>query len=838
MALDFAKELNKEQLDVVLHGEGPCLVLAGAGSGKTRTITYRVAYLLEQGVKPENILLVTFTNKAAEEMKMRVERLMVNHGRGVLPYARTDGEGGYPRTFRISDRLDPAAAGQSAPTTKQRLPSALPWSGTFHHVAYRILRIYAPLFGYTNNFSVLDSDDSESLLKMCVKEVKASQDERRFPSASVIGAMISYARNAELPLDHVIETRFYQWIQVAEEIKMIGHAYTQRKKEANAMDFDDLLVNLLRLLSETTPLVPSLKAGGEPIATSPFKERLGEVSLANSPVLKKYATQFQYVLVDEYQDTNKIQASIIKQFSSVHKNILVVGDDAQSIYSFRAADIQNILGFGKQYPGAKIFKLETNYRSTQPILEVANSVIENNPHQYKKNLHVADRRGGVTPPLRDVRPALYPQIDQQSEAQFITKKIVEHIEKGTPREEIAVLFRAAHHSQMLEVELVQAGIEYEYRGGVRFFERAHIKDILSYLRVLNNLADTAAWLRVLMHEEGIGPAAAQKVIEAVRDLVRTNVGIDCNQYLPQVAEVGYQVLGGKAQVGWGNFVKIWNIVSNVGRGAVSAPITGVGDGDVGGVEGGETLPTGQAGPPLRRPAQLIQSLLQSPYREYLEGEFVDARDRLDDIKQLAVFAERYENLEEFLANTSLQESFRNIGNESLGRDAINRVSTDTGDKGKIVLSTIHQAKGLEWSVVFIINLSAGGFPNDRALREENGLEEERRLFYVAITRAKKHLFLTYPMARLRQDYGGQAGGTFGDFMSGPSMFLNEIEPGLLEDHSLLSTDHTVFNDPHADVRYVSEDEEYNSKLKKIQPTSASGLRRGKPGSFLADINDL
>ncbi len=696
--INFFAELNAEQFSVVEHGDGPCLVLAGAGSGKTRTIVYRVAYLLEQGVDPQHILLVTFTNKAANEMKERVRKLTMNN-----------------------EQLASIAA--------------LPWSGTFHHIAYRILRIYAPLLGYQNNFSVLDSDDSESILKLCIKEAK-SDDGKRFPSASVVAAMISYARNAEQAFEKVVEDRFYQWSQVLPELEVVSGLYAKRKKEANAMDFDDLLVNLSLLLND-------------------------------EKIRAKYAGQFRYVLVDEYQDTNRIQASIVRKFSSVHKNVLVVGDDAQSIYSFRAADIGNILNFTHEYPGAKIFKLETNYRSGAEILDVANSVIANNREQYKKILRAVHGHG--------IKPQLWPHIDQQSEASFIRKRIEKHLEDGVPANEIAVLFRASHHSQMLEVELVQAGIEYDYRGGVRFFERAHIKDILSYLRILNNLADTAAWLRVLMHEEGIGPAAAQKLIERIRSISNED----------EIVGLGETVLGAKAQIGWRNFVDIWNTMLET---------------------------------PKRAPAFLIEALLTSAYKEYLDAEFVDSRDRLEDIKQLALFAERYDSLEQFLADATLQESFRVIADENQEGQINNSQSKIESQKSKIILSTIHQAKGLEWTAVFIINLSAGAFPSERSLREENGIEEERRLFYVAVTRAKKFLYLTYPMA----------GGAFGDFMAGPSMFLNEIEPGLLEDHSLLSVNSTVLDDPDAGVSYVSDDDApFPSKPKKI-----------KPGSFLMDVDDL
>lgn len=672
--IDFSKELNQEQLAVVLMGEGPCLVLAGAGSGKTRVITYRVAYLLEQGVKPENILLLTFTNKAADEMIARVQKITHSSTR-------------------------------------------LPWAGTFHSVAYKILRLYAPLLGYKERFSILDSEDSESLLKACVKEHK-SPDEK-FPSAHILQNIISYARNAERTLDEVLEEKYPDWLPLQEKIKDIAVRYAQKKKEANAMDFDDLLVNFLLLLN-------------------------------NDEARQKYSEQFKYILVDEYQDTNKIQASIIDKLSSVHRNILVVGDDAQSIYSFRAAEIENILHFEKKYPDAKVFKLRVNYRSSQEILDLANNVIANNVRQYKKDLRTLKSSG--------VLPELHPRMDQASEAVFVAGKIKEHIDKGALPQELAVLFRASHHSQLLEMELMKRGIAYDYRGGLRFFERAHVKDILSYLRILNNLSDAAAWFRVLLKEEGIGPVAAQKLLEKIK------IG-----QVEEVEKSGWEILGEKAKAGWKNFVQIWQKL---------------------------------IGAPKDKPAEAIRAVLNSPYVEFLTNEYIDAPERKQDLEQLATFAEQYDNLEKFLAEATLQESF--------GRAQLNNARVEKGKR--VILSTIHQAKGLEWHTVFLINLASGGFPNSRALTEEGGLEEERRLFYVAITRAKENLFLTYPMA----------GGGAGDFMSGPSIFLSEISSGLLKDFSLLHYNTTVLDDEDADVHYVPEDKPL----------------RLKPGQFLRSIEDL
>ena len=673
--LDFTKELNQEQLAVVLQGDGPCLVLAGAGSGKTRVITYRVAHLLANAVKPEEILLVTFTNKASGEMLSRVQKITGHTER-------------------------------------------LPWAGTFHHVANKILRQYAPLLGYKNNFTILDTDDSEALIKLCVKEYKDEKMGKRFPSARVLKNIYSYARNAETTVDQVLDLRHPDWYVYAEKIKDIWGAYERRKKEANAMDFDDLLFNLLLLLNQ-------------------------------EKMQAKFSEQFRYILVDEYQDTNRLQSSLIQKLAVKHRNLLVVGDDAQSIYSFRAADIQNILRFEDVYPDAKIFKLETNYRSHQEILNLANDVIANNFKQLKKNLRTA---------LKQVeslnKPELYPEMDEAEEAQFVVKEIRRLKEKGVVSPEIAVLFRAASHAHRLEMELVKAGIAYDFRGGLRFFERAHVKDVLSYLRILTNLADTAAWMRVLLHEEGIGPTGANRIAAEVKRLVdsREVLGLD----LVGVSE--------KAKVGWNNFVNIFKTLITVG-------------------------PT---------PDKMIAALIDSPYRDYLDSEFIDADERIEDLEEMMGFASQYATVEDFLAEATLQESF------ILQKDR----TTDTKDK--IILSTIHQAKGLEWEAVFVINLTNGAFPNERALKEDGGLEEERRLFYVAVTRAKKYLYLSYPMEQ--KNWGGTAG---------PSIFLDEIDRDLIEDHSLLSSsNYTVLNDDG--VTYEAED----------QPI------RIKPGSLLRDIDDL
>jgi len=668
--IDFEKDLNKEQLEVVTKAEGPCLVLAGAGSGKTRTITYRVAYLLEKGVSPENILLVTFTNKAARVMIERVATL---------------------------------AAGVETQNFASLPRATLPWSGTFHHIAYRVLKKYATFLGYKNNFSVLDRDDSSNLIKQCLKEEGIDRTMKRFPSPAVLQSIISYARNAETIIEDVLNLKYEHFLPIADSIKHLASNYEKRKKAANVMDFDDLLLNWLLLLQQS--------------------EKIRE----------RHQDQFHHVLVDEYQDTNKIQASIIRIIAQKHRNLLVVGDDAQSIYSFRAADIKNILDFEKEYSNAKIFKLETNYRSTPDILNLANDVISNNVKQYKKELRSI---------LQSFAKPEAKSFDESTgEAIYVADKIEELIDEGSSPEKIAVLFRAARHSQALEMELMKRGIVYDYRGGIRFFERSHVKDVLAYLRILNNQTDEMAWRRVLGMQVGIGDATIELILRQVaRPLpIPLLCGGEGNIDLPA-----------RAGIGWNDFLQIYNKLKDAGE-------VSVGD--------------------------LIHVVIESKYIEYLENEYPDYRERMQDLEQMAVFADKAESLDAFLAESSLQENFRSIVETQ-------NFASLRGD-GKIVLSTIHQAKGLEWDAVFIINLSNGQFPNERALRENDGLDEERRLFYVAITRAKKYLHLTYSSASL-----------FGGFQGGPSMFLEEIDRELVN----MEENGTVFNDGENEVVYIPDEQ--------------------------------
>ena len=616
MPIDFKKELNEEQYKAVTEGEGAALVLAGAGSGKTRTLTYRVAYLIEQGVNPENILLVTFTNKAAREMLERVENILQKYPRGI-------------------------------------------WGGTFHHIGNRLLRKYAPALDYKNNFTILDKEDSLVLLKQCYDElVDTDKKSRYFPKANVIHNLNGYARNKGMGIKELMIKK-YDYLEGRELdlAESIANYYGEKKKITNAMDFDDLLINWLRLLT------------------------------GNSNAREKLSSQFQYILVDEYQDTNKIQDSIIKILAGKYKNIMVVGDDSQSIYSFRAAEISNILDFPKEFLDTKIYKLETNYRSTPEILRLANTSIMNNRNKFVKNLKSVKSN--------HLKPKFITKESNREQAKFIAEEISGLIDRGENPKEIAVLFRSVFQALELELELNRKGISYIMRGGIRFFEQKHVKDIVSYLKIISNHKDELAWRRALMLQEGIGLQTAGKIFGEIKKLNNLDdfihnfefKGSDkIKQGLAQMKEIFFELRGVKK-----------DIIRNS-----------------------------------------IKIILKKGYSSYMKANFENYLERLDDLNQLGDFSEEYESLEQFLSETALSENFK--AKKWTSKDII---SSD--DRNKIILSTIHQAKGLEWDNVFVIGLAEGQFPHRKVYDNPREIEEERRLFYVATTRAKNNLYLTFPV---------------------------------------------------------------------------------------------
>lgn len=697
LKIDYAKELNDEQLKVVQNGNGPTLVLAGAGSGKTRTITYRVAWLLEHNIPANAILLVTFTNKAAREMTERIQQLF----------------GQYP------DGL---------------------WSGTFHSIANRLLRTYAESLGYQPNFSILNQDDAQDLIGLCVKDLKISTKEKRFPGNKVLLSMISYARNKDVPISQVVELQHPKFMGIIDEIEKVKERYLSQKKEQNVMDFDDLLVHLRNLLRD------------------------------NEDIRSRLAGQFQYVLVDEFQDTNAIQSEIVKYLASVHQNVLVVGDDAQSIYSFRAAEIRNILDFPNTYKQSQKFELIKNYRSTPEILQIANEVIRYNDDQFEKDLQ-ANKASGE-------KPYIVPANNSAQEAQYIVDQIFELMDEGIKLSEMAILFRAAFHSQALEFELMRRDIPYDYRGGMKFFERSHVKDIIAHIRLLNNPSDGMAWVRALRIHPGIGLVTAGKIA----NLAREAGGAQALIFMENPA-------GKRAESGWRSFTRVLQAI----------------------VEKEEL------------PGQIIRALVSTDeYQAYLENEFPNYKERLDDLEQFSMFAEQYNNIDQFLEAVSLTEEF----GVTLGE----RPKDDENDK--LILSTIHQAKGLEWNAVFVINCAEGAFPHSRSLQDDADLQEERRLFYVAVTRARDRLFLTYPIT---------AGFDYVEIRQ-QSMFLDEIPSNMIEQIKLRQPNSSFEQNSWKKKKALGrttnevEDDFWSDEPTIVLDDYGEREKKNPPSSFLIDID--
>ncbi|MFZ4984586.1 MAG: ATP-dependent helicase [Blastocatellia bacterium] len=647
--IDYRAELNDEQRAVVFAGSGPTLVIAGAGSGKTRTVTFRVARLLEAGVAPGRIMLVTFTNRAAREMLQRVEGLV-----------RAD-------VRRIQ-------------------------GGTFHAIANRLLRRHAVSLGYGSNFTILDSGDATDLIDLCIDDAAIDTRARRFPKGEVLREMFSYATNTDTPLEQIIAGKYPHFEPLTAQITRVDRLYQARKLERNSMDYDDLLVNWKRLLGE------------------------------KSEIAAIYQDQFQHILVDEFQDTNSLQAGIIDLLAERHRGLMVVGDDAQSIFSWRGASFANLYHFKERYPEAQVFRLETNYRSTPEILMLANASISNNRRQFPKNLQAQRPGNGFV-------PALVPARDADQQAAFVTARILELRDEGVPLSEIAVLYRAHYHALELQLELTRRGIPYEVRSGVRFFEQAHLKDVVSYLRLLVNPHDELAWKRVIRLIPRIGQATTGRIWERLAGaetplaLIRTE---DFIAALPRGAAGG-----------WREFAALIE--------ALTAPGT------------------------VDSPSRQIELILSHGYRELLATTFENAEAREEDLRQLASFALRFDSTEAFLSELSLINTERFSPPEGVaGEDVVMGGEEDE----RLALSSIHQAKGLEWRVVFMLWVADGRLPAARSLREPEGEEEERRLFYVAVTRARDELYVCYPL--IEEDRSRQT------ILHRPSRFVIETPRSLYE----------------------------------------------------------
>ena len=648
----YREELNEEQFAVATAPAGAALVIAGAGSGKTRAITYRVAYLVEHGVAPSRVMLATFTNRAAREMLRRVEQLTGGDVRRV-------------------------------------------WGGTFHRIANLILRRHAQSIGYSENFSILDSEDARDFLSACVDDAGIDTRARRFPKAEVLQDIISFANNTDRPIPDVVARRYPHFEPLTQQIARVDSVFMDRKRARNVMDYDDLLLNWKRLLLE------------------------------KPEIARAFAEQFEHILVDEYQDTNKLQAEIVDLLAVRHRNVMVVGDDAQAIFAWRGAEWTNIYEFPRRYPEAREYRLEQNYRSTPEIIGLANVSIASNRKQFPKTLRA------VRPSL-GLRPALVPCRDADQQATFIAARVLELRDEGLPLEEIAVLYRSHYHSLELQLELTRRGIPYAVRSGVRFFEQAHIKDVISYLRLTANPRDEMAWKRCLRLIPNVGPATASRVWEQLSF---------APDPLALVLRGGADSAVRQRGTSWQEFRAL---LEDLTRDDARA-----------------------------NPARQIELILSRGYEAYLSATYENAEARLEDLRQLARYSTRFDSAEEFLSELALLSTERYGAPQPLTGEDV--VQGDDEDE-LLTLSSVHQAKGLEWRAVFIIWAADGKFPSPRSLRESEGEEEERRLWYVAVTRARDQLHITYPLMVV--DHTRQT------VLQRPSRFVTEVPPDLYEIWSL------------------------------------------------------
>jgi DNA helicase-2/ATP-dependent DNA helicase PcrA len=669
--IDYDAELNEQQLAAVTAPPGPILVIAGAGSGKTRTLTYRVAYLLENGIDPRNILLLTFTNKAAREMLNRVANLLPVDASGL-------------------------------------------WGGTFHSVGNRILRRHGSALGYSSGFTIMDREDQKDLINTVVASAGIDPKEIRFPKGDVLAEIFSFVVNTEMPLEALLAEKFPYFLPLLDKIQDVRDRYEKKKKATNSMDFDDLLQKTLLMVQQ--------------------HERIAEI----------YRRQFQFILVDEYQDTNKIQADLVDLLARDHRNLMVVGDDAQSIYSWRGANFQNILEFPKRYPDAQVFKIEMNYRSVPEVLEVANAAIAANVQQFRKHL-------SATRESKTLKPALVALNDGAEQAQFVAQRILELRDENIDLNDIAVLYRAHYHALELQLELSRRGIPYQITSGIRFFEQAHIKDVTSFIRFVANSRDEVAFHRMVKLLPGIGNRTAENLWRAWEKsavaagdssavaLAKADArGSENESSFPGIDAPGYS---------FGERFLAMNVPAKSKKMWMQLAHTL-----------DEIAPGGEP----NAPSEMITSVVEAIYDDYAKMNFPNYDLRREDLDQLAVFARQFKDVHEFLSQLAL---ISNVDAEA--------APAQTSDKEAVNLSTVHQAKGLEFQTVFVIWLTDGMFPSNRSLTTRDVLEEERRLFYVAITRARDELYLTYPQMRLS--------GGYGDVFQRPSRFLQEIPNELVED---------------------------------------------------------
>nr|MBA3608527.1 UvrD-helicase domain-containing protein [Chthoniobacterales bacterium] len=562
------------------------------------------------------------------------------------------------------------------------------WGGTFHSIGNRMLRRHGSALGYTSGFTIMDREDQKDLLNSVVASSGIDPKEIRFPKGDVLADIFSFVVNTERPIEELLAEKFPYFLPLLEEIKAVHVRYEKRKKSTNSLDFDDLLEKTLRMLKE------------------------------HEEIASFYRRQFQFILVDEYQDTNKIQADFIDLLAAEHQNVMVVGDDAQSIYSWRGANFQNILAFPRRYPKAQVFKIELNYRSVPEILQVANAAIAANTQQFRKQL-------SSTRLTKQARPAMVALNDGGEQALFIAQRILELRDEGIELNEIAVLYRSHYHAVELQLELSRRGIPYQITSGIRFFEQAHIKDVAAFIRFVANPRDEVAFKRMVRLLPGIGNKSAENLWKSWEEsLSKDAVIVTWSERLLPMS------VGARAKRSWQQLVDTLD----------------------------EIAPNGTP----RQPTEMIMSIVEAVYDDYAKATFANYDLRKEDLNQLAGFARQFKDIHEFLSQLAL---ISNVDAEP----AVNQA----GDTEAVNLSSVHQAKGLEFYAVFVIWLTDGMFPSTRSLDTREAIEEERRLFYVAVTRARDELYLTYPHMRLNAGYG--------DMFQRPSRFLKEIPTTLVED---------------------------------------------------------
>ena len=649
--VNFEEDLNDEQLEIINNIKGPMLVIAGAGSGKTRTITYSVAKLLSSGVKPSQIMLVTFTNKAANEMIKRVETLLGKRPKGI-------------------------------------------WGGTFHSIANRFIRIYAKTLGLKANYTIMDETDARALMKLSSEKADVKEIEERFPNSRMVKSILSYSINCNKTIRDVILWKYSQFEkdEIIKKLEEVFKIYREKKAQDNLVDFDDLLIYWNQLLDERS-------------------------------VAQLIARNIRYVLVDEYQDTNYIQDEIIYKIvkQNPEHNVMAVGDDAQSIYAFRGANFQNILNFQKKYENCKRYTITYNYRSIPQILALANDSILHNDNQFKKSMRTT-RPNGIKPFQVNVG-------DDWEQAGFIANQILKLRSEDIPLENIAVLVRAGFHTLRIELELKSKNIPYEVRAGVAFFEKAHIKDMIAHLRIIENPFDEISWSRIFSIIQGIGTTSGTKIFEVISKVENPVDALKNKMFYTE------KLKGSKIPK-----EGIKNTISHIKN-----------------LEGLT---------PVDPPSEIIKKLT-AVLTEYIKAKYDNWQDRLDDLNQLSIYANNFPTIRKLLENLSLNIS--NLESKTV------LAGSQKEEERPLILSTIHRAKGLEWRVVFIPMLCEDSFPSSRVKGDLEGLEEERRVFYVAVTRTKDQLYLISPS--LMKGFRG--------FQTlRPSPFISELNPKVYQKSSV------------------------------------------------------